>query len=86
MDKLGLIYEILSDGLLDARVSAHEGEMKMAFDLVDLFHSIPSKLNRERIDGTDYSETLAWLRMRAEQKKLSRWLDSKIQAAAPKQN
>ncbi len=75
MNNLALIYDILARALLDIRVAAHEQNAGVAFELSDLLHNVPLRLKIEMENNTDCTETLEWIRMRAEQKKLTRWLD-----------
>lgn len=75
MNNLTLVYKILARGLLDIRIAAHEQNSKASFDLADLLHNIPLRLERELRNNTDYTETLYWIRMRAGQKELTKWLD-----------
>jgi hypothetical protein len=78
MNNLSLIHKILARALLDIRIAAHEQNSKIAFDLSDLVHNVPLQLERELKGNTDFTETLNWIRMRAEQKKLTKWLDAVV--------
>jgi hypothetical protein len=75
MNNLTLIYKELARGPLDIRVAAHEENSKICFDVADLLHNTPGRLVRELRNNTDYTETLDWIRMRARQKNLTKWLD-----------
>lgn len=81
MDSQSMVYRLLARGLLEIRVASIQGDSKVAFHLADLLHNVPLQMERVRHDGGDYSEMLGWLRMRAEQKSLSRWLDGALLAA-----
>jgi hypothetical protein len=75
IDTEALVFRLLARGLLDIRVASYEKQHEVAFALADLFHNIPYQMERARTAGDDCSDILAWIRMHAEQKDMSAWLD-----------
>jgi hypothetical protein len=73
-----LVYKILARGLLDIRIASHEGNSRVAFEIADLLHNVPRQLERVRKEGADCVEILDWIRMRAEQKGIIKWLDNAL--------
>jgi len=78
MDNQVAIYRVLAKGLLDIRVAAHESNTKVVFHLADLLHNVPHQMERECSTGSNYSDVLEWLRMRAEQKGMTKWLTAAL--------
>lgn len=72
------LYRVLARGLLDIRIMSHMGDSAGAFHIADLLHNIPLQMERVRGQNGSYSDILAWLEMRAEQKKMTKWLDRAV--------
>jgi hypothetical protein len=78
MDNEQLVYKLLARALLDIRIASDEDNSRVSFELSDLFHNVPYQLARIRQDNGDYSEIIEWLKMRCEQKNMSKWLENVI--------
>ncbi len=78
MDYESLVQLLLARALLDIRIAANEENVKVCFALSDLFHNVPYQMKRIRESNGDYLEILDWLKMRAEQKSISKWLEHAI--------
>lgn len=73
-----LVEKLMARAFLDIRIAASEGNSDICFALSDLFHNIPLQIIRAKEKSENYSDILNWLKMRAEQKKISGWLNNAI--------
>lgn len=73
-----LVQLLIARAFLDIRLAAGEGNTKVCFALSDLFHNVPYQMKRIREDNGDCIEIINWLKMRAEQKNISSWLNHAI--------
>jgi hypothetical protein len=78
MEHESKLYNLLAKGLLDIRLAAHEDNAKVAFHISDLLHNVPLQISRAHQEKKDCSDILEWVRMRAEQKGMSKWLDNAL--------
>lgn len=74
MKNENLVLKLLARALLDIRIASHEGNMKKAFELADVFHNVPYQI--EQIQGGEgrYNEVVDWIEMRCKQKGMQSWL------------
>jgi hypothetical protein len=81
MDKKALIYRLIYHAFLDIRSTAQNGERTantIAYNLSDVFHNVPLRLNRVESEGGDYNQVLLNIRERAKRAKCEGWLDNVI--------
>jgi hypothetical protein len=73
-----LALELTGRAFLDIRVFSAEGNSRACHSLADLFHTVPLQLCRIRDEDGDFQEVMNWLNMRAEQKKMTQWLQNAL--------
>lgn len=78
MDTKTIIYELLYDMLIEIRGEAAAIKNPLIFHLSDLFHNTPSQLLLSN-NQEDYEELFLWLKNRAKEKGIEKWLENHIQ-------
>jgi hypothetical protein len=73
-----IIYNLLYHAFLAIRVGAYTNDYTYIFDTADLFHNVPLQLDRVRAGTSTHDEVLAWIRNRADEKKLRPWIEMLI--------
>lgn len=73
-----LVQMLIARAFLDIRVAANEGNNIICFALSDLFHNVPYQVQVVQKENGDYDEIIDWLKMRADQKNISSWLNHAI--------
>lgn len=80
MDDRTLIYDLMYQAFIDIRHAAHEGRsLKAIFKVANLFHNVPSQVERIERENGDFSEILAELKVRAQLFGCESWLNNAIQ-------
>ena len=78
LEQRRLLLELLYRALIDIRAAAHESGDKKSFALADIFHNVPSGINRALDGKRDFGEILRDVRVRVERRNAEGWLDNAI--------
>jgi hypothetical protein len=77
MDNRKLVHKLLFWAFVEIRFLAYEEKNKPVFAVADLFHNIPNRLEKAQTDS-DFADILDFLRMIADGKGMTGWLDNVI--------
>jgi hypothetical protein len=79
MDDRMLVYDLMYQAFIDIRYAAHEGKsLKAIFKVANLFHNVPSQIERIEREKGDFSEILTSLKMRSQLSGCESWLNNAI--------
>ena len=78
-DHRRLLYKLMYRAFLEIRMVAHEGKgHKGIFRIADLFHNVPSILERAEREGGNYAEIMQKLTAHADRNGSRPWLDHAV--------
>jgi hypothetical protein len=79
MDPRALLYRLLQDALIEMRYEAYERHSESVFRLADLFHNLPTQLERMERGEKTPEEIMSDLHAHAGRIRIKQWLTHRIQ-------
>jgi hypothetical protein len=70
------ILKLMYAAFLDIRGASHSGDSHTCFVLAAIFHNVPLQINRAGKGETSYTDIIAYIQKKCEQRKCQFWLDN----------
>lgn len=73
-----VLHRLVYTAFIEIRAAAREGDTQRVFQLSDLFHNVPLRLDRLERGEVSPDAVIHWLRDRAQQRGLAQWLEWRL--------